>query len=97
LGGGVVKNPLSTRLISNNLKIKIYSTIVVSLAYIDVILDFILTEWHRLRVFESSAEGNIWSYDLLEDIEYDTVRTFICYYYDQIKEREMGKDLTHMG
>jgi hypothetical protein len=55
-----VQNLLSSHLLSKNVKIKIYKTIILSVVlYGCETWSLILREEHKLRVFENGAEENI--------------------------------------
>jgi hypothetical protein len=57
-----VRNLFSSRLISRNLNIKIYKTeILLVVLYGCETWSLVLTEEHRLRVFENSVEEDIWT------------------------------------
>jgi hypothetical protein len=57
-----VQNLLSSRLISKNLKIKIYKTVMLPVVlYGCEIWSLTLWEEHRLRVFENRVEEDIWT------------------------------------
>jgi hypothetical protein len=57
-----VQNLLSSCLLSKNIKIRIYKTIILSVVlYGCENLSVTLEEEHRLRVFENGAEENIWT------------------------------------
>jgi hypothetical protein len=71
-----VQNLLSSRLISNNLKVKIYeykTVIFPVVLYGCETWSLTLGEEHRLRVFENSVEEDIWTYErgrwIMEKIE----------------------------
>jgi hypothetical protein len=57
-----VQNLLSSRLLSKNMKIKIYKSIILHVVlYGCETWSLTLWEEHRLRVFENSVEENIWT------------------------------------
>jgi hypothetical protein len=57
-----VQNLLSSRLISKNLKIKIYKTVILPVVLYECeTWSLTLKEEHRLRVFENSVEEVIWT------------------------------------
>jgi hypothetical protein len=57
-----VQNLLSSGLISKNLKIKIYKTVIFPIVLYGCETWFLtLGEEHRLRVFENSVEEDIWT------------------------------------
>jgi hypothetical protein len=57
-----VQNLLSSRLLSKNLKIRIYKTIILPMVlYGHETWSLMLREEHRLRVLENGAEEDIWA------------------------------------
>jgi hypothetical protein len=57
-----VQNLLSSHLLSKNLKIRIYKTIILPMVlYGCETWSLTLREEHRLRVFENGAEEDIWT------------------------------------
>jgi hypothetical protein len=57
-----VKNILSSRLMSKNLKIKIYKTVILPVVqYGCETWSLILREEHRLRISEKSVKEDIWT------------------------------------
>jgi hypothetical protein len=58
----MLQNLLSSHLLSKNLKIRIYKTIILPVVLCGCeIWSMTLREEHRLRVFENGAEEDIWT------------------------------------